>query len=134
MRILVVNVFYAPQMIGGATRVVADNVSDFSKDKRVEAVGVFCSLQGGPVEHMMRSYRTKDGPVYAVAAQIDTNADFLVDDDKMRERFDDVVEQFQPTLIHFHCVQRLTSGITQVARDRGKIGRASCRERVCIYV
>ncbi|MEM5518914.1 glycosyltransferase family 4 protein [Henriciella sp. AS95] len=118
MRILVVNVFYAPQMIGGATRVVADNVRDFHKDRRVQDVSVFCSLQGGTIEHMMRSYSTPEGPVYAVTATQDPNVDFLLDDEKMRARIDAVLDQVQPDIIHFHCVQRLTSGIALVARDR----------------
>lgn len=118
MRILVVNVFYAPQMIGGATRVVADNVRDFSKHRDVEAVGVFCSLQGGDVAHMMRSYATQEGPVYAVTAALDPKVDFLLDDPKMRKRFEKVLDHFQPDIIHFHCMQRLTSSLLLAARDR----------------
>ncbi|WP_084420416.1 glycosyltransferase family 4 protein [Henriciella litoralis] len=118
MRLLVVNVFYAPQMIGGATRVVADNIRDFHATGKFEEIAVFCSLQGGPVAHMMRSFPTPQGPVYAVAAQLRADSDFLVSDPEMKKRFESVLDYFQPDVIHFHCIQRLTSDVVLAAKER----------------
>ena len=46
MRVMLCNVFYAPQSIGGATRVVEDNVHDFRQSGKIEDLAVFCSLHG----------------------------------------------------------------------------------------
>lgn len=118
MRLLLVNVFFAPQMIGGATRVVADNLRDFRTSGAFEDIAVFCTLNGGQHPHMMRTYARPEGPVFATAAQILPNIDFLVHDAQMRERFESVLDYFQPDLIHFHCIQRMTSDVVQAALDR----------------
>lgn len=105
-------------MIGGATRVVADNIRDFHNDGAFEEIGVFCSLKGGPVPHMMRCYAGQFGPVFSVATQIRPDADFLVSDPAIKERFETVLDYFQPDIVHFHCLQRLTSDVALAALER----------------
>lgn len=118
MRLLLVNVFFAPQMVGGATRVVADNVKDFSRSGAFEEIGVFCSLKDGTPAHTMRCYPTDEATVFSVAPKSVPNADFLLSDPGMRARFSAVLDQFQPDVIHFHCIQRLTTDIVMEAADR----------------
>lgn len=119
MRILVVNVFFAPQSIGGATRVVEDNVNDFQASDRVKAVGVFCSLNGAPSQNISRHYLIEGVPVHAIATRLVENADFLLNDKTNRDRFGEFLDYFHPDLIHFHCLQRLTSDIVIEAATRG---------------
>lgn len=118
MRVMLCNVFYAPQSIGGATRVVEDNAHDFREMGAVSDLAVFCSLQGGRQHGETRTYRTAEAQVMAVTAQIAPNADFLVSDPLMRQRFGDFLDYFQPDIIHFHCLQRLTSDICLEAQAR----------------
>ena len=76
MRVLAVNVFFAPQSIGGATRVVEDNVRDFQASNRTNAVGVFCSLNGAQSQEISRHYLVNGVPVQSIATRLVENADF----------------------------------------------------------
>lgn len=119
MRILLSNVFFAPQSLGGATRVVEDNVSFFSSDKRVSATAVFTSLVGEAVPHSTRHYYYRNTRVQAVAAKNLSNIDYLLSDEVMRHRFSEFLDYFGPDIIHFHCIQRLTTDIVFEAKRRG---------------
>lgn len=116
MRLALSNVYFAPQSIGGATRVVEDNIADFQR-KGVADIGVFCSLRGGQRAHETRHYKALGAQVMAVAAPIVENADFVVSDEKMADRFGGFVDHFCPDIIHFHCIQRLTSDIALRAKQ-----------------
>ena len=119
MRVLVVNVFFAPQSIGGATRVVEDNVRDFQASDRTNAVGVFCSLNGAQSQEISRHYLVNGVPVQSIATRLVENADFLLSDETNRKRFSEFLDYFCPDIIHFHCVQRLTSDLALEAKERG---------------
>lgn len=118
MRLLVVNVFYAPQSIGGATRVVEDNIRDLNSSHGIESIGVFCSLVGGREYLESRNYMAGPATVMAVTAKTTPKGDFLISDVKMQAQFEAFVDSFQPDIIHFHCVQRLTSDVCLVAKRR----------------
>src|SRR3546814_18007032 len=49
------------------------------------------------------------------------------------ESFADLVEQLQPAVVNISTKQEVTLGV-RLNPFAGKIGRASCRERVCQYV
>ena len=119
MRVLAVNVFFAPQSIGGATRVVEDNVRDFQASNRTNAVGVFCSLNGAQSQEISRHYLVNGVPVQSIATRLVENADFLLSDRTNRKRFSEFLDYFCPDIIHFHCVQRLTSDLALEAKERG---------------
>lgn len=119
MRVMLSNVFYAPQSIGGATRVVEDNARDFRELGAVSDLGIFCSLQGGRQHGEARTYRTRDAQVMAVTAKNAPNVDLLISDPKMRGKFSAFLDYFQPDIIHFHCLQRITSDVCLEALERG---------------
>ena len=119
MRVMLCNVFYAPQSIGGATRVVEDNAHDFRQSGKIEDLAVFCSLHGGRPALSSRHYRTADAQVLAVAAQQLPKVDLLVSDPGVRKKFSEFLDYFQPDIIHFHCLQRLTSDVCLEAAERG---------------
>jgi glycosyltransferase involved in cell wall biosynthesis len=52
--------------------------------------------------------------VYRIAAPFEDNLDWKTADEKMAEWFEEILEQFEPDLVHFHCVQRLTVSIVDV--------------------
>lgn len=116
-RILIVNVFYPPQAIGGATRVVHDNVREIAANYGDEFdIEVFATLMGEPTPYRLSSYCHEGIRVTTVGSPTMPDVETRPDDPKMQEVFTRFLAAFQPDLIHFHCVQRLTASLMSAAR------------------
>ena len=119
-RVLVVNVFYPPQALGGATRVVHDNVRHFAANHRDEfAFEVFCSIEGGSEAYKVSSHAADGIRVVGVTTPDLPDIDRIVYDEQMAKVFSDYLDVCQPDIIHFHCIQRLTAAVVLEARRRG---------------
>ncbi|GJE28102.1 glycosyltransferase [Methylobacterium organophilum] len=118
-RLLVVNVFYPPQAIGGATRVVHDNVRDLK-----EALGddwqidVICTLEGGPKPYAIDWYVEDGIRVFAITAADRPDIDHILEDRQMAAAFATCFDIIRPDLVHFHCIQRLTTSIVDVTIEK----------------
>jgi glycosyltransferase involved in cell wall biosynthesis len=118
-RVLIVNVFYPPQAIGGATRVVYDNVTELRKqfDDRFE-ITVLCSLEGGQIPYNVDHYCYEGVRVFTITAPSEADIDRKASDVKMGEAFSECLDMIEPDVIHFHCIQRLTASVVEVVRRR----------------
>jgi glycosyltransferase involved in cell wall biosynthesis/tetratricopeptide (TPR) repeat protein len=119
-RVLVVNVFFPPQAVGGATRVVADNVLDLHRlhGDRLE-IEVFTAIEGSAQAYRQSTYVWNGVRVTGVTTPDEPDIDTRITDDKMGLAFARCLDRFQPDVIHFHCIQRLTLSVCEVARARG---------------
>ncbi len=118
-RVLLVNVLFPPQSFGGATRVAAHNALDIADAYGGEfEIEVFTSVEGEAVGHRVRTYVWEGIRVTAISTPAEPNIDLKVDDPKMAAAFAAVVDRFAPDLIHFHCIQRLTTSLCDVAMER----------------
>lgn len=117
-KIALVNVFFPPQSIGGATRVVADNFSEF---RRTYADDVDICVFTADVEckqpHQMTVFTQDGSRVYRSTTLWREHMDWHPKDPEMYRLFQEFLELEKPDLIHFHCVQRLTSSVVEAARD-----------------
>lgn len=118
-RVLLVNVFFPPQAVGGATRVVCDNACDlqrlFPQDLEVE---VFTTLEGSLAPYRCATALWNGLPVHSVTTPDDPAIDHRIHDEAMVAAFEACIDRFQPDVIHFHCVQRLTAAICDLALQR----------------
>ncbi|WP_082724990.1 glycosyltransferase family 4 protein [Burkholderia sp. NRF60-BP8] len=119
-KIAIVNVFFPPQAIGGATRVVADQVQLLTErySENFDLV-VFTSDAHNHKPYMLRPYVHNGVRVYSTSILWRVNMDWHETDPKIGEIFDKFLEFEKPDLIHFHCIQRLGGGIVEAARSRG---------------
>ena len=119
-RVLVVNVFYPPQAYGGATRVVHDNIKHYAAHYRDEfAFEVYCSIEGSSEPYQVSSHASDGIRVVGVTTPDLADIDRIAYDQKMVKAFADYLDICQPDMIHFHCIQRLTTAIVLEARRRG---------------
>ena len=109
-RILVVNIYFPPHSIGGATRVVRDNVQYITSHyKHAFDLAVLASDVGSDRPYDL-SIDSHDGtPVYRIAIERKHHMDWYDFDEKMNAPFQHVLDHFRPDLVHFHCVQGLTA-------------------------
>ena len=119
-KIAIVNVFFPPQAIGGATRVVADQVQLLSEQysENFDLV-VFTSDAHSHKPYSIRPYIYNGIRVYSTSILWRINMDWHDTDPEIGEIFDQFLEFEKPDLIHFHCIQRLGGGIVEAARNRG---------------
>ena len=118
-KIAIVNVFFPPQSIGGATRVVADNISVLQKDYAddFELVAFTTDVNYQP-PYKMDAYTYNGIRVYKVSAVFQVNMDWQFKDERMGELFDQFLAFEKPDLVHFHCIQRLTGSIVEATKER----------------
>ncbi|ANP75033.1 glycosyl transferase family 1 [Vibrio crassostreae 9CS106] len=117
-KIALVNVFFPPQAIGGATRVVSDNF-DVLQEKygdNFELV-VFTSDERCTKPYQVTTYQHQGVTVYRSTILYRENMDWHPKDDDMYNLFQQFLEVEQPDLVHFHCVQRMTASIVEATRD-----------------
>lgn len=117
-KIALVNVFFPPQSVGGATRVVADNFSALIKDyKDRYEVCVFTTDVECRSPHQLSVYNFQGARVYRSTVLFREHMDWHPKDKEMYEIFYKFLELEKPDFIHFHCVQRLTASVVEAARD-----------------
>ena len=116
IKIAAVNVFYPPEAIGGATRVVYDNISAMLANYKDRfEIEVFCS-KSGKNAYEVSKYLQDDVKVTAVTCP--PGRDQALSDSQMKMHFDNYLEKVDPDIVHFHCIQRLTESIVTATRAR----------------
>jgi len=119
VRVLICNVFYAPQSYGGATRVVEDNVRLFADRYSDLDVAIFCSDEAAELPGRLRMDGEKGIAVYRLATDHCARIDWTSFIDSHALPFERVIKHFRPDIIHFHCIQRLSGTIVEVALEHG---------------
>lgn len=114
MRILYANVFFAPQVIGGATRVLKDNV-DYILDHHHEEfeIAVFTADEQNDRDGEWRIDAFRGVPVYRVATPQELDMDWRTDNPAVGAKFQAVLRAFKPDLVHIHCLQRLSVTVAE---------------------
>lgn len=117
-KIALVNVFFPPQSIGGATRVVADNF-DILNEKYANdfELCVFTSDADCKDPHQLSVYNYKGVKVYRSTVLFREYMDWHPQDNKMYDLFSQFLLTEKPDLVHFHCIQRLTGSIVEATKD-----------------
>ncbi len=117
-KIALVNVYFPPQSIGGATRVLYDNFDLLQKHYRDQfELCVFTSDAEQKVPHEMTIYNHQGARVYRSTVLWRENMDWYPSDEKIGELFSDFLTAENPDLIHFHCVQRLSASVVEAAKE-----------------
>ncbi len=118
-KVALVNVFFPPQTIGGATRVLSDNIdgllSSYSED--VELVG-FTTQSDCRAPYNVDVYTYKGFRVYRANCNFRENMDWFAEDKEFYKIFSDFIDFEKPDIIHFHCVQRMSASVVEAAKDK----------------
>ncbi|MGI9283596.1 MAG: glycosyltransferase [Endozoicomonas sp.] len=119
-KIALVNVFFPPQAIGGATRVVSDNFDLLQQEYGDDYdFVIFTSDDRCTTPYRLTTYQHQGVTVYRSTVLYRENMDWHPQDPEMYKLFSQFLELENPDLIHYHCVQRLTASVVEAARDIG---------------
>lgn len=117
-KIALVNVFFPPQSIGGATRVLADNFDVLQQQYGNEfELVVFTSDERCTTPYQLDAYQHEGITVYRSTILYRENMDWHPKDENMYSLFERFLELEKPDLVHFHCVQRLSASVVEATKD-----------------
>lgn len=120
LRIAIVHVFYPPQAIGGATRVVQENVDSlYARYGEEIEVHIFTTTEGGERPGAIRQYIHKGVTVTAITVEADSFMEWRPRDEGVRKVFSRYLAFTKPDIVHFHCIQRLTGSVIEATQDAG---------------
>ncbi len=119
LKILVVNVHFAPQSFGGAT-VVAEQVAAELARLPGTQVSIFAGTHNADLPlGSLRRHAWCGLPVYSVRLPVPDESPHDHRSPRIARLFGAVLEAEQPDVIHFHCVQMLSADLVKVAQERG---------------
>lgn len=117
LRVLYANVFFPPQTIGGATRVVKDNV-DYIIDNHSDDFEL-AALTSDDENDRNGSSRIDDYrgiPVLRLATPQELDMDWRAYNADVYCHAIKFLETFKPDLVHVHCLQRLSVAVIEACR------------------
>jgi glycosyltransferase involved in cell wall biosynthesis len=118
-KIAIVNVFFAPNSIGGATRVVEDNVEALRKNHGDEIdVVVFTTHPDHKEDYQLNIYPLNGIRVYSLSTVLIDHLEWASENDRVQKIFEEFLEFEKPDLVHFHCIQRLTASVLRASQLR----------------
>jgi glycosyltransferase involved in cell wall biosynthesis len=118
LKVLVCNVFFAPQSYGGATRVVEDNVDYLIDECPDIEVVVVATDEGVTPPGRLRFDRYRDVLVYRISTPLEVNMDWRPFNPDNVGLFERILDKERPDIVHFHCIQRLTASVVESVRAR----------------
>ena len=119
-RLLLVNIFFPPQTIGGSTRVTRDNLdsflaSDFAKECDFAVV---TTDNDNPVPYQVRVEDYRGVPVFRMSTPIEPNMEWRPFNPALGALFDRILGTWRPDLVHVHSIQRSTASILEACLAR----------------
>jgi glycosyltransferase involved in cell wall biosynthesis len=118
-RLMLANVYFPPQTIGGATRVLKDNIDAFIDfglcDEFDLAILTTDAGVQSPGEITVDSYRGL--PVFRISTPEEVNMDWRPSNPSIGALFSRIHDLWKPDIMHFHCIQRLTGSIVDTCRQ-----------------
>ncbi|RVU14991.1 glycosyltransferase [Methylobacterium oryzihabitans] len=120
-RLMLLNVFAPPQTLGGATRVLRDNIDDLlaRAGDRLDLMVVATDHGADDAPYRVRIDAYRGVPVARIAAPQETHRDWRPFNPAMAAPFAALLDRFAPDLVHAHCIQRLTGTVLEAVQARG---------------
>lgn len=119
-RILLANLFAPPQTVGGATRVLADNLADMLE---LGGEDIEFSVLASDDENSRRGATRLDSwkgvPVFRIATPQELDMDWRTYNSEVETYARRVIELIRPDLVHIHCLPRLSVAVAEACRALG---------------
>jgi glycosyltransferase involved in cell wall biosynthesis len=118
-RLLVVNVYFAPTSFGGAT-IVAEEMAQHLAEQHGWTVSGFTSMRAaGLPDFSIRRYRARSTDVVAINLPGGFTYQEQYLSPRVKTRFCEVLDAFEPDTVHVHCVQTLGADLLDAIVERG---------------
>lgn len=117
-RILIVNVFFPPQNVGGATKVVTENLDFFiEKYGNIYEFAVLTSDNENATSGVMRIDGYRGVPVFRISTPQEVDMDWRPHNPVVGHYASQIISLFRPDLVHIHCLQRLSVAVAEACQE-----------------
>lgn len=110
MKILVLNVYFAPTSFGGATIVAEEVIHQLQQEHKCEVLVVTTINDASIVPYAIRRYRAKNINIIGINITNQPGTYQEIDNPQVTETITQVIDLFQPDLVHAHSLQTMGSG------------------------
>lgn len=117
LRVLVCNVFFPPQSLGGATLVVARSIADIARSYSFIDQAVWTSDVWPDEKFRIETNDFSGVPVFRLVLPQEPGTAAARQEEIVRH-FSKALDRFEPDLVHFHSIEKMGSGIVAEARRR----------------
>lgn len=117
LKILVVNIYYAPYSFGGAT-FVAEKMAQYTQQKDNVEVAVFTSRPIKDVERGLCRYEDHGSLIYSVDLTPLFHDSQKIYNIEVVEPFEMVLDAVKPDIVHFHAIQEMGLQMLTVCQNR----------------
>ena len=110
MKILVLNVYFAPTSFGGATIVAEETIHQLQQEFDCEVLVVTTINDNTLVPYAIRRYHAKNINIVGINLPGGSEPHLETDNPRISDIITQVIELFQPDLIHAHSIQNMGCG------------------------
>ena len=119
-KVALVNVFFYPQTIGGATRVVNDNfdilIDQYKEDYEICVFTSDADHREGS-QYKLELFIYKGIRIYRCGILWREHMDWHAEDKEITPVFANFLKKEKPDIVHFHCIQRLTASTVEATKS-----------------
>jgi glycosyltransferase involved in cell wall biosynthesis len=114
-RVILVNLFFTPQALGGAPRVVQNNLDCFldGDAKNEFEFAVVTTDFGSDGGNRLRVENYRGCPVFRISPEKTSNQEWQPDQPEMGGIFREILNIFKPDLVHFHCIEVFSGAVVE---------------------
>jgi glycosyltransferase involved in cell wall biosynthesis len=118
-KLMLANVYFPPQTIGGATRVLKDNVDAFIDMGLCEEfdLAILTTDAGVQPPGRLRIDSYRGLPVFRISTPEEVNMDWRPSNPAIGAVFARIHDIWKADIVHFHCIQRLTGSVVDICRQ-----------------
>jgi len=110
MKILVLNVYFAPTSFGGATIVAEEVIHQLQQEFDCEVLVVTTINDGSLLPYAIRRYRAKNVNIIGINMTGESSPHLDLDNLLVTDTITQIIDLFQPDLVHTHSIQTMGCG------------------------
>lgn len=110
MKILVLNVYFAPTSFGGATIVAEEVIHQLQQEFDCEVLVVTTINDDTLLPYAIRRYRAKNVNIIGINITGESSPHLDIDNLLVTDTINQIIDLFQPDLIHTHSIQTMGCG------------------------
>lgn len=110
MKLLVLNVYFAPLSFGGATIVAEETIHQLQQEFGAEILVVTTICDSTILPYAIRRYRVKNVNIIGINVPEECSQQEDINNSSVTERISQIIDLFQPDLVHAHAIQKMGCG------------------------